>query len=84
MGLLGAIANPPKSENKYVGKVFNWSEVHLSEMTCYKIHTLGLSKFCMSHQFRRIAKLERETQGKGKYLETNLMKSEPSLGQGLT
>ena len=22
-------------------KVFNWSEVHLSEMTCYKIHTLS-------------------------------------------
>ena len=21
-------------------KVFNWSEVHLSKMTCYKIHTL--------------------------------------------
>ena len=21
-------------------KVFNWSEVRLSEMTCYKIHTL--------------------------------------------
>ena len=21
-------------------KMFNWSEVHLSEMTCYKIHTL--------------------------------------------
>ena len=21
-------------------KVFNWSEVHLAEMTCYKIHTL--------------------------------------------
>ena len=21
-------------------KVFNWSEVHHSEMTCYKIHTL--------------------------------------------
>ena len=21
-------------------KVFNWSKVHLSEMTCYKIHTL--------------------------------------------
>ena len=30
----------PKSEDKYVVKVFNWSEVHLSEMTCYKIHTL--------------------------------------------
>ena len=30
----------PKSEYKYVVKVFNWSEVHLSEMTCYKIHTL--------------------------------------------
>ena len=30
----------PKSEDKYVVKVFNWSEVHLSDMTCYKIHTL--------------------------------------------
>ena len=30
----------PKSRNKYVVKVFNWSEVHLSKMTCYKIHTL--------------------------------------------
>ena len=30
----------PKSEDKHVVKVFNWSEVHLSEMTCYKIHTL--------------------------------------------
>ena len=29
-----------KSEDKYVVKVFNWSEVQLSEMTCYKIHTL--------------------------------------------
>ena len=26
-------------DDKYVKKVFNWSEVHLSEMTCYKIHT---------------------------------------------
>ena len=26
----------PKSENKYVVKVFNWSEVHLSEMTVTK------------------------------------------------
>ena len=32
----------PKSEDKYVVKVFNWSEAHLSEMTCYKIHTLVL------------------------------------------
>ena len=24
----------------WLKKVFNWSEVHLSEMTCYKIHTL--------------------------------------------
>ena len=32
-GLLGAIANPPKREDKYVEKVFNWSEVHLSELT---------------------------------------------------
>ena len=31
----------PKSEEKYVVKVYNCSEVHLSEMTCYKIHTLG-------------------------------------------
>ena len=29
---------------KDVVKVFNWSEVHLSEMTCYKIHTLGVSQ----------------------------------------
>ena len=27
-------------DDKYVEKVFNWAEVHLSEMTCYKIHTL--------------------------------------------
>ena len=38
--LLNTIAITPKSEDKYVVKVFNWSEVHLSEMTCYKIHTL--------------------------------------------
>ena len=31
LNLLGAIANPPKSEDKYVDKVFNWSEVHLSK-----------------------------------------------------
>ena len=30
------------SEDKYVEKVFNWSEFHLFEMTCYKIHTLVL------------------------------------------
>ena len=40
VGLLGAIANPPKSDDKYVEKVFNWSKVHLSKTTCYKIHTL--------------------------------------------
>ena len=39
--LLNTIAITLKSENKYVVKVFNWSEVHLSEMTCYKIHTLA-------------------------------------------
>ena len=32
----------PKSEDKYVVKVINWSEVHLSEMTCWKIHALVL------------------------------------------
>ena len=30
----------PKGEDKYVVNVFNWSEVHLSEMNCYKIYTL--------------------------------------------
>ena len=41
--LLGVIAIVfSKSEDKYVVKVFNWSEVHLSEMTCYKIHTLEM------------------------------------------
>ena len=36
-------ANPPKTEDqdKYVEKVFNWSEVHLYEMNCYKIYTLA-------------------------------------------
>ena len=38
--LLFYSAITPKSEDKYVVKVFNWSEVHLSEITCYKIHTL--------------------------------------------
>ena len=38
--LLNTIAITPKSEDKYVVKVFHWSEVHLSEMACYKIHTL--------------------------------------------
>ena len=35
----------PKSENKYVVKVFNWLEFHLSEMTCYKIHALDTDYF---------------------------------------
>ena len=35
-------ADPPKSDDKYVEKVFNWSEVHLSEVTSYKIHTLEI------------------------------------------
>ena len=39
--LLNTIAIMPKSKDKYVEKVFNWSEVHFSEMTCYKIHTLN-------------------------------------------
>ena len=41
-GLLLYSAITPKSEDKHVVKAFNRSEVHLSEMTCYKIHTLGL------------------------------------------
>ena len=32
----------PKSVDRYFVKVFNWSEFHLSEMTCYKIRTLNL------------------------------------------
>ena len=37
---LGSTANPPKSDANMLKKVFNWSEVHLSEVTSYKIHTL--------------------------------------------
>ena len=37
-------------------KVFNWSEVHLSEMTCYKIHTLVIL-YCTSHCCSGIPKL---------------------------
>ena len=40
MGLLLHPANPPKSDDKYVEKVLICSEVHLSELTCYKIHSL--------------------------------------------
>ena len=58
VGLLGAIANPPKSEDKYVEKVFNWSEVHLSEMTCYKIHTLVINtKWLIQTRFQKFWKL---------------------------
>ena len=45
-------------------KVLNWSEVHLSEMTCYKIHTLSfmnvVSKLykiingCTTEEWKRI------------------------------
>ena len=35
----------PKVMTNMLKKVFNWSEVHLSEMTCYKIHTLKVKKF---------------------------------------
>ena len=48
--LLNTIAITPKSEDKYVVKVFNWSEVHLSEMTCYKIHTLEALTFRNEYQ----------------------------------
>ena len=37
------LAITPKSEDKYVVKMFNWSEVYLFEMTCYKVHTLAIS-----------------------------------------
>ena len=44
---VGATANPlvqqqthPKVMTIMLKKVFNWSEVHLSEVTSYKIHTL--------------------------------------------
>jgi hypothetical protein len=40
----GATANPPQRDDKYAQKVFNWSEFHLSEVSSYKIHTLGESK----------------------------------------
>ena len=40
VGLLLHPANPPKRMTNMLKKVFKWSEVHLSEMTCYKIHTL--------------------------------------------
>ena len=44
--LLNTIAITSKSEDKYVVKVFNWLEVLLSKMTCYKIHTLIPLIFC--------------------------------------
>jgi len=32
------ISGKSNCDDKYVEKVFKWSEVHLSEMTCSKIH----------------------------------------------
>ena len=44
---MGGFAIAPKREDKYFEKVFNWSEVHVSEMTCYKIHTIGYALFLL-------------------------------------
>ena len=38
------IAITPKSEDKYVEKVFNSTELHFSEVTSFKIGTLGSSE----------------------------------------
>jgi hypothetical protein len=50
--LLHQQRNHPKVMTNMLKKVFNWSEVHLSEVTSNKIHTLGtyfiLSKFSAS------------------------------------
>ena len=45
------------SDDKYVIKVFNWSEVHLSEMTFYKIHTLECEHFRPHPHMCKCAKL---------------------------
>ena len=37
------LLHPPKSDDIYAKKVFNWSKVHLSEVTSYKIETSSLS-----------------------------------------
>ena len=38
VGLLLHLLHPIKSDDKYAQKVFNWSEVHLSEVTLGHIH----------------------------------------------
>ena len=38
--LLNTVAIMPKSEDKYVEKVFNSTELHFSEVTSFKIGTL--------------------------------------------
>jgi hypothetical protein len=50
-------SKPTKSDDKYVEKVFNWSEVNLSEMTCYTIHTLGTPVSRVPKRFARLAQL---------------------------
>ena len=42
---LGYTFLSPSVMTNILKKVFNWSEVHLSEVTFYKIHTLGLHLF---------------------------------------
>ena len=79
-------------DDKYVEQsvqhVFNWSEFHLSEMTCYKIHTLvflqkinlvyltSLQKYVITHRSFLVAKCVSD-----KYWELNsTLKMTISLG----
>ena len=47
-------------------KVFNWSEVHFSEVTSYKIHTLEMSMAGVFHAFNMQPENERIFDSYGK------------------
>jgi hypothetical protein len=48
LGLLLHLLHSPKSDDKYAQKELNWSEVHLSDVTSYKIYTLVSSHSLMA------------------------------------
>ena len=47
-------SRPKVRTDTYVVKVINWSEIHLSEMTSYKIHTLVISRKLWKKSFNII------------------------------
>ena len=65
VGLLLHLMDPPILMTNMLKKVFNWSEVHLSDVTCYKIHTLDtLTHWMRSLTSKKLNIVKRTSLGK--------------------